>query len=292
MKVRYGLAAMFVGVVAMLIAIRSEGYLGGRTDGGPLRIGIAGALSGPVKAGERKRFGLMPALEGGPVEIQAVRPDFTSPGLRVRTPRSQGASAIGTRYDGDGDISLGLRAKRPGAYYALNLITDYKKGIRRFRRYSEQSLCVAVGEDARCGDARLVDEPLAEIGGPSDYGVPVREERTEVGVAGLEARIDLARPRTITVPLVNLTDRTIEVEDISLGEYEGPLQVQVTSEPATFSLRARAGRPVRLELEAEQCVEDPSPFGFEQLRARVDGDMVDVPLTVELSFSAPCPDGR
>ena len=75
-----------------------------------------------------------------------------------------------------------------------------------------------------CGDAvDTGDAPLAEIGGPADYGAKVRE-----GVAEVEpgAQVDIT--------LTNLTERGIEVSGLQ------------DARPGAFRLRSGAGRHVRL----------------------------------------------
>ena len=249
MRVRYAVAAGFVVVVVALIFIRDEGYLGGRTEGGPLTFTYGGAQAQGAKAGRSYGFTLSPRLDGEPVEIQAVRPDFASPGLDVRAARTVGVQAgcggcayprrkgelfVGSEYAGGGQARIGLRAKRNGTYYALGLIADYRRGFRRFRYYGPFDLCLAVGREAECGVASLPDADLAEIGGPGGAG---------------------------RITLSNLSRKAIEVSDLAV---EGG-----TAEPDAFGLRPGAGRTVRLE----GCDR------VQELRARVDGEAVDVPMT-------------
>lgn len=227
MRARYVVAAGFVAIVVVLIVVRDQGYLGGRADGGPLTIG-AGVAAAERKPDKTAGFGLGPALEGDPVTIQSVRADFTSPGLNFRAARIPPAAGRGcetgcgypregelfveSEYDGTGDAVIGLRAMRPGVYYALGLITDYRRGIRRFRSYSGLQLCLAVGRAARCRDVSLPDAELAEIGGPGG-------------------------PRRLT--LTNLSRERIEVSDVTVRGG--------TVEPDGFGLRPGAGRTVRLK---------------------------------------------
>lgn len=219
MKVRYGLAAAFVGVVAALIAIRDLGYLGGRTDGGPLTIAHAD-------------FGVTTELEGEPVEIQYARPRFISPGVRYRAARlvdegcdpcryDRGAPLfVGPGYRGEGRPVFGLRAEERGFYYALGFRVDYRRGLRRYRIDVEGTTCLVVGTKAPCPDPVDPGEaPLAEIGGPSDY-------RPAAGA--------------VELTLTNLTERGIEVTELA------------GARPSVFRLRSGAGRRVRV-----RCGDEP-----------------------------------
>ena len=233
MKTRYGLAVAFVAVVAALIAIRDNGYLGGRAEGGPLAV-------------EYADFAVRTEIEGGAVEIQYARPRFISPGARYRAARigegrrysRKAALLVGTGFDG-GAARFALDAEEPGFYYALDFRIDYKRGLRRWRVDVDGTSCVAVGTRRECPEPVDPGEaPLAEIGGPSDY-------RSEDG--------------DVDITLTNRTERGAEV-----SELEG-------ARPDAFRLRSGAGRSVRVE-----CGDEP----ITRLRARVEGDEVDVPLTV------------
>ncbi len=233
MRVRYGLAALFVGVVAALIAVRDLGYLGGRTEGGPLTV-------------EYSDFRVTTDVDGGPIEIQYARPRFISPGTRYRAPRlSDGRRydrmavlLVGTGFDG-GDARFALKAEDPGFYYAVDFRIDYKRGLRRWRTDVAGTSCVAVGTKDPCPEPiDPGDAPLAEIGGPSDYE---------------------SKDGDVDITLTNLTERGIVVSGL-----EG-------ARPDAFRLRSGAGRHVRVE-----CGDEP----VDSLRARVEGDEVDVPLTV------------
>ena len=233
MKARYGLAVVFVAIVAALIAIRDFGYLGGRMEGGPLEVTYGD-------------FAVTTELDGDPVEIQYARPLFISPEVRYRAPRvaesrryqRQARLLVGTGFEG-GAARIALEAEAPGFYYAIDFRVDYKRGLRRWRRDVEGTSCLAVKTKEPCPEP--VDPgnaPLAEIGGPSDY-------RSKDG--------------DVDITLTNLTERGAEVSSL-----EG-------ARPDAFRLRSGAGRSVRVE-----CGEEP----IMELRARVEGEEVTVPLTV------------
>ena len=234
-RVRYGLAALFVGVVAVLIAVRDLGYLGGRTEGGPLTAQYAD-------------FRVTTDVDGGPVEIQYARPRFISPGTRYRAPRlSDGGRyqrteklLVGKGFEG-GDTVFALEAEEPGFYYAVGFRLDYKRGLRRWRIDVDGTSCVVVGTKESCPEpVDPGDAPLAEIGGPSDYE---------------------AKDGGVDITLTNLTERGVEVSGLS------------GTRPDAFRLRSGAGRHVRVECGDE---------AIDSLRARVEGDEVDVPLTVPI----------
>ena len=242
MKVRYGLAAVFVAVVAALIAVRDAGYLGGRTPDGPLTLTVAGEAT--VRPGETATFLARMRLDGGPVQMQDIDPVFRSPGLTFRRPR------IGERYArvnprvegatlvGDEIVGFGLRARRPGVYYVRGLTTDYRRGARRFRDEDDEVVCLAVGKRRACAPGFAVpDVRLAEVGGPS------------------------GRRR---VTLTNLTRSTFEVSDI---------EVPGGTSPESFTLQRGEAGTVRLA----GCVD------ADVLRAKIDGDPVEVPLSAPLT---------
>lgn len=234
MRVRYGLAALFVGVVAALIAVRDLGYLGGRTDGGPLTV-------------EYSDFIVTTEVDGEPVEIQYARPRFISPGTRYRAPRQSDGSRyrrsaellVGTAFDG-GDAVFALEAEEPGFYYAVGFRVDYKRGLRRWRSDVDGTSCLVVRTKEPCPEpVDPGDAPLAEIGGPSDYG---------------------SKDGDVSLTLTNLTERGIEVTGLD-------------ARPDAFRLRSGAGRRVHVE-----CGDEP----IDNLRAQVEGDEVEVPLTVAI----------
>ncbi len=287
MKVRYAIAAAFVAVVASLIAVRDAGYLGGRTDGGPLRIGLREGLSAAASPGATLGVPLEVELDSGPVVVQSLQPRFASPGLRVRAPRlatdaesteypRDGRLLIGRTFDGEPAVVQGLRAKQPGVYYALGLVVDYRRGLRRFRHYDGQTICLEVGPKAACSAAsvRVPDAAVAEVGGPSDYGVRLR--------GGPVARLPGNARHKVVLTLSNLTARTVEMADLRAGEADGV--VLESARPEAFGIRGGRARKVKLIFAASGC---PGMI-VDALRARVDGKAAEVPLTIPLKFSAGC----
>lgn len=217
MRARYGVAAVFVAVVVALIAVRDLGYLGGRTDGGPLAVAY-------------EDFAVSLEVDGGPVEIQYARPRFISPETRYRAPRMREGSRysrkaellVGAGFDG-GEAIFRIDAEEPGFYYAVGFRIDYKRGLRRWRIDVDGTSCVVVGPQADCPPPVDPGEaPLAEIGGPSDHG---------------------AEDGDVDITLTNLTERGIEVTGL-----EG-------ARPDAFRLRSRAGRRVRVECGEEPITE-------------------------------------
>ncbi len=265
MRTRALFALAFVAAVSGLIALRDAGYLGGRHRGGPLRVTVSDAKP-PV-------VGLVARLKGKPVRVQNVRVRVRSPGLSLRGPHlSDGrdledASLRRARTP----LSLGMRAVAPGTYYAFGLITDYRRGQRRYRDREAQTLCVAVGRRRRCdptysgpGDARV-----AQVGGPSRYP----GARVSAGAATYE------KPGTYVarVTVANLTRSVIDVAKVTLDRNA----TVVSSGPEPFRLAPHGSHEVRLTLRARAC----GYVTFNRLRADLDGKRRSIPLSLRLRFA-------
>lgn len=121
----------------------------------------------------------------------SVKPDFASPGLELRGPRADPSGRCGgcafpriarpvighTLTEKDRGVVFGLRARRPGVYFAFGLAVDYRRGSRRFRYHDDQTLCLSVGRRNRCSLDYVLPAgaDVAEAGGPSRFGVALRE---------------------------------------------------------------------------------------------------------------------
>jgi hypothetical protein len=292
MRTRLLFALAFVVLVSALIVVRDLGFLGGRERGGPLTFGAAG-VGMAMKPGRVARFGLGVKLDGGPVRVQNVRPRVWSPEVDILGPtvseRSIGAArarrwpppwAVTPLEDatlrGPAPAALmGLRAKRPGIYYALGLRVDYRRGQRRFRRSVGQLLCISVGKGQECdigyhgpGDARV-----AQLGGPSRYpGATLTPTTASYGEAG-EYRLQLT--------VANQTRSVIDVSDVAL-DRNGLGVVLDRSRPIDFHLSAHGYQVLRLRVRVPAC----RPFGitFDRLRAKLDGERRSIPLSLPLHF--------
>ena len=288
MRVRLLLALVFVAVVGALIALRDQGYLGGRVPGGPFRIGTD-IVSVPAERRQIVAFGLSGALKGDPVRIQGVRPRVVSPELGVLgpdvaarcsgeckydrwpPPGSTGPLEDATVRDDVSFASMGLRAPRPGLYYALGLTVDYRRGQRRFRDRESQRLCIEVATRAKCdsdyrgpGRARV-----AQVGGPSRYpGARLTAS------AATYARTGEYRLR---VTLANQTRSAIEVGDVALDGNRAGTAITET-EPDAFRLTPHGFRVVVLHLSVPRCGGVPFP----RLRAKLDGRLRSIPLSLPL----------
>jgi hypothetical protein len=258
--VRYALAAAFVGVVAALIAVRDAGFLGGRADGGPLRVALEpdGAFSYE--------------LEGEPVRVQDVRFRFVSPGATVIGPTLAGGRLLedAELEDAAGGGAVRLRARRRGVYYALDGTVDYRRGQRRFRTPIGRA-CVSVRLRADCsaydgpGDAEV-----AEMGGPARYGEADFDGATAVFAADAAAvRLTLTSRRRGGLALARVRGS----DDVAVG----------ASSPSTFRLRPLGSRSLFLRLEG--CGR------LEALRAEVDGDEQRIPLSVPIELRCPAGGG-
>jgi hypothetical protein len=275
LRARLLFALGFVLVVSALIVLRDKGLLGGREDGGPLRIATA-HVGKSAKPGEAVRFDLDGTLQGRPVRVQNVRSRIVSPELVVLGP------TIGGRQLEDATLSgatqraaMSLRAERPGLYYALGLIVDYRRGQRRFREREPQSLCIAVRTGARCnlGYRGPHDARVAQVGGPSRY----RRARLTASAAHYDAPGEYA----LLLTLANQTRSAIDVSDLAFDR--NGLGVAITSaEPADFELAPHGYRVVRLRARLPAC----RPFHtiFDRLRARLDGERRSIPLSLALDF--------
>lgn len=293
MRVRLLLALAFVAVVGALIALRDEGYLGGRVAGGPFRIGTA-LVSVEAERDQVAAFGLSGSLKGGPVRVQGVRPRLVSPGLEVLgpdltarcagacyfdhwpPPDSAGPLQDATVRDAVPRALIGLRAQRPGVYYALGLTVDYRRGQRRYRDREAQRLCIEVQTRAECdlsyrgpGRARV-----AQVGGPSRYAGARLTERDAI----------YRRPGDYTVRLTvaNQTGSAIKVSDLALDANEAGAAIVETA-PDSFRLEPHGDESVRMQLSVPACRRVGGRFG--RLRAKLDGERRSIPLSLPLRFA-------
>ncbi len=309
---RWGLPIVAVLLlVAIVLVSRQLGYIG-RADGGPLTQ--PSGFTVIDAAARRTRVSAITApyaVDGGTVRITRARPVLASPGLRVLGPRLTRLAAgesrrlrrwppprgdrgpfAGSRLRGRGVVVFGLRARRPGAYYLWRFATEYDRGARRFRRLTRAAApaCIAIRSacNPRAGLPRG-DVELADIGGPSDYGVrPRRDDRAK----GIPVATFPGRPgaRTVELTLTNLGRDPIDVRDLHVAapRVEG-FALRSTATPARFGLEPGAGRTVRLRLVASGCVEGGAgtrAAAIDALRARVDGTGASVPLLTRLAYSA------
>jgi len=290
-RARYGLAAGFVVAVAALIAVRAAGYLGGRAQGGPLTVALTDVGARPA-ASQIFAAGFADALDGDPVRVQNVRAREVSPGLDVLGPNASaagcgrclprrwpppgaGAPLEAARLSAPGGRAVvGLRARRRGFYSASELVIDYRRGQRRFRRRTPGGACIAVRVRASCdpspdpGDARV-----AEIGGPSRYAGarfgPGRPQATFTGAGEHRLRMTLS----------NRTRSTISVSALGLDPTPGV--ALLSSDPASLRLPPHGARSVRLRFAG--CAEPT----FDRLRADLDGERRTIALSVPLAFRCP-----
>jgi hypothetical protein len=249
--VRYAVAAAFVVVVAALIAIRGAGYLGGRADGGPLRLELArdGAL----------RY----ELDGDPVQVQDVGFRTVSPGVTVIGPTLAGGEPLeGARLTHDtGRGAVRLRARRRGVYYVFGGSVDYRRGQRRFQT-TMGGACVAVRLKADCegydgpGEAEVV-----EMGGPARY----KGARFEGATATFEKRAG------VRLTFTNRARSGVDVTRLGGGA------IGVDAAPGTFRIKPGGAHSVFLRLEG--CGR------LEELDADLDGDAGSIPLSVPIELT-------
>lgn len=291
MRVRLLFALVFVAIVGGLIVLRDQGYLGGRRDGGPFRLATDGVSAGGP-ADVVYGFGLFGSLHGAPVRVQHVRPRVVSPELEVlgpnRTDDACGACDF-SRWPPtaapepleDSEVAshasralLGLRAQRPGLYYAVGLITDYRRGQRRFRdREPFQWLCIAIETRQRCrgsyrgpGAARV-----AQVGGPSGYrGAKLTEFAAIYGRPG-EYRL--------RITLSNRTRSAIDVADLALDANRAGAAI-VEQAPERMRLSPHGYEVVRLRLSVPACRSEVARL--DRLRAKLDGELRSIPLSLKL----------
>ncbi len=290
MRTRYLAAAGFVVMVSGLLGLRHAGYLGGRVAGGPVTVGLGGsAVSVTARPSQRRPVELPFALRGGAVRMQKVEPDFVSPGLDVLGPRVPHVSRLSGHLVTSRlrTVELGLRARRPGVYYAEGLTADYRRGQRRFRSHDDQQLCLSVGRRARCAGYSVPSgAAVAEAGGPSNYGVRLRGAGPG---RGLEAPLPAgAGRRVIRLTLTNLTRRTVTVSDPEVPALVGSgLTVKPDgAAPRRLRLSPRAGRSVQLALRIAGCETPGDVLTVHRITAAVGGNRVEVPLSVALAFVA------
>lgn len=272
MRYRALVAIAFVVVVGALIVLRDQGYLGGRLRGGPLRVGTGHDARRAEKLAI-VTFPLGADLAGDPVRVQNVRVRLRSPGLRVHGPDlgTGGSLEDATLRRPVPPVRIGLQAEAPGVYYALGLITDYRRGQRRYRDREAQTLCISIGPRQRCnlgyrgpGAARV-----AQVGGPARYRGAELSPRTAT----------YAGPGTYRVRLTiaNQTRSVIEVAKVGLDRDPG---VTATG-PEPFVLRPHAYREIGLTLAARAC----GARRFDRLRADLDGERRSIPLSLPLRFA-------
>lgn len=293
---RCGVAAAFAAAIALVLLLRNEGFLHGRVEGGPLTLS---SLDAAVSLAPRETagLGLRLLLDGDPVEVERVRPEFVSPGLRILGPRRapipcdqceiarwppagttplRGAAVA----DPSSSALLGVRAQRPGIYYVHDLTALYRRGLKGFRRRLRADFCVEVRRRMRLATCAPGYRPprgeaaVVEAGGPSRYGVRVRD-----GVARYRAEPG-RRPLVIT--LANIADTRRRVTDIA-AELEGIAIRQVR--PRGLVIPPGRGRRVRLEIAVDTC---PAAAGtLDALEGRIGDEREAIPLSVPLEFT-PC----
>jgi hypothetical protein len=289
MKWRVAAAVAFVAVVGALIVLRDHGYLGGRESGGPFAIHTAGVTS-TARLDEVRGFGIDGQLKGKPIDIQNVRVRIASPELKVLGPNLSlsrcGACPIphwpplasrpleGAHLDVASPRALiGLRAERPGLYYALGLITDYRRGQRRYRDREAQLLCISVHTQQQCNGAYAGPGAarVAQVGGPSRYP----GARFSVTSATYKAPGDYAIRMTIS----NRTRSAIDVAKIALDA--NGLGATIASDPAAFHLAPHGFQTVRLQLTATKCTTG-GVATLSRLRADLDKAKRSIPLSLPI----------
>jgi hypothetical protein len=269
---RWLFAAGFVALVVGLIVLRDHGYLGGRELGGPLELTAPDAARA-VDRGETVRFRVKTSLSVSEVRVQNVRARIRSPELAVAKSVAGHPLENAVLERPVEPIFIALRARRPGLYYAIGLILDYRRGERRFRDREAQVLCIAVQTRQRCdldyqgpGDARV-----AQVGGPSRYrGAVFAEQEARYGAPG-EHRIRLT--------ISNRTGVPIDVARLSL-DANAPGVALALAQPAAFELGPHEHRLVRLTVRMPAC----GDVRFGRLRAQLDGDKRSIPLSLPLRF--------
>jgi hypothetical protein len=307
MRGRYGVAAVFAAALALVLILRHEGYLHGRVEGGPLTLSGGGA-GATVKPGRTVAFGLDVKVDGDAVEVQSVKGEFVSPGLRLLGPRRSakpcGACVVrhwppaGSTPLRDGEVRgatpalLGARAPQRGIYYVRNLVALYNRGAKSYRRTVGADFCVVVARTRRRLACPLSYQPprratVAEAGGPSRYGVPVR-------VAAADTRARATYPartgtRTVGITLTNLTDIQRAVSGLGAEVDSDGAQVTIRQvQPERVVIQPHDGRRIRLEIVIEGCsTGDGVAATVGQLHGQVGQDLGVVPLSVALAFSAP-----
>ena len=192
MKVRYGVAAAFAAAIALVLILRNEGFLHGRVEGGPLSARERAASAVACKPGARR---LRPACwlwTAARCEIQSVRGEFASPGLRLLGPRvgPRAAALAAARGGTPRRRPLSDGARRPvvwacarsrrGVYYVHDLVAPYQP-----RRYAASATRDDLGRvrspcrRQRRPVPRRAPTPVAErpalgasVGGPSRPATP------------------------------------------------------------------------------------------------------------------------
>lgn len=290
-RARALVAVVFVALVGALIVLRDQGYLGGRLGGGPLRIGAA-AVGAAGQPNQIQAFGLSGTLKGGPVRVQNVRPRIVSPELEILGPNVSSRRLGIERLDAwppnyasdplkdaglrgaEPQAVMGLRAQRRGVYYAIGLITDYRRGQRRYRDREAQILCVAISRRQRCdlGYRGPRGARVAQVGGPARYPAA----RLDASAA------TFTKPgkRRVRITLANQTRSVIDVSDLAFDRNDAGVAITRT-QPETFRLPPRGHQVVRLEVTVPPGCDGTFP----RLRADLDDARRSIPLSLPLRFA-------
>ncbi len=292
MRWRVLLAVAFVAIVGGLIALRDQGYLGGRLKGGPLQIGGSSGSARVVRAHEGMVpvFGLRGSLEGGPVRVQNVRSRIVSPELEVLGPNvatrpRRGRSAWppsdatvpledATLRADHPEAIMGLRAQRAGVYYAIGLIVDYRRGQRRYRDRESQRLCVSFGRRQRCDPG--YDGPgaarVAQVGGPARY--------PRARLTPTEAVYSRPGERRLRITLSNQSRSVIDISELAFDRNPSGVAI-VATEPEELRLAPHGYQSVRLRVTVPEGCDER----FARLRAELDSQRRSIPLSLPLRFA-------
>jgi hypothetical protein len=226
-----------------------------------------------VDRGETVRFRVKTSLSVPDVRVQNVRARIRSPELAVAKSVAGHPLENSVLERPVDPFFIALRARRPGLYYAIGLILDYRRGERRFRDREAQVLCIAVQTRQRCdldyqgpGDARV-----AQVGGPSRYPGAVFTEQ--------EARYNDPGEHRVRLTISNRTGVAIDVARLSL-DANGLGVALASAEPAAFDLGPHEHRLVKLTVRMPAC----GNVRFGRLRAQLDGDKRSIPLSLPLRF--------
>ena len=249
-RIALGAAVLAVGAGGAALALRANGYLGGRDPDGPLEGGVGGARGTP-----RDRAGavgwndlVFSNSSDDPVELESVEIAPRSPGLGflgawawdpeetdipldefdtdafpppVADPERLREIPDTTVPPGDAllAVGLGLRLPGPGRWYADGVRVRYRQGARRFDELfrGPKALCVGLRLRVHClpPDAPQPDDGLVIYGGAQDFGPRARNE--EGGLYDENEVVLYFRehhPVVVTVTLLNAGDEDIEVRGL------------------------------------------------------------------------------
>lgn len=295
-------------VVALVLAaalgaglgiLAENGILLGRDESGPLGGGVGG-LGVPDAPTEQAMILVQPvSIEGGPVDVDEIVPEFSSPGLEVLGPMLGDESQepvggevgrwppprtrpIATLRDHD-RLVFGLRVAGPGIYRFSGFTFRYRRGIRRFEHGDSTAVCILElpghGDDACEPD---LDPPaastLAELGGPSDYG-PGAKLGDGFDTAEMQIRAGLGKPVTLRLPIVNLSDDALTIERLVLpapGTLAAPAEIP-----------AHQMRQIEIRTQAT-CRQSNGSAIFGTLNAIVDGDEQEITLSTPIAIEQHC----